>query len=212
MAGREALESFIEKWRASWPEWQVAGVFVPVREREQAWAWLALRQELVDAAWGGSDPRPGEAKLGWWVEELQGWAQGRRRHPLGIVLQPLAAPWGALALALPSLGATRVQPRREALLPFSQAVSAVSAVLAPEARPTPPEAITSGLLAQRLVEGEPGDAAALLRDWPSLQHAPRLERVHAALLQSRLRAKGQGHAGTPPRWRSLLTAWRAARG
>ena len=48
-----------------WPEWHVAEVFVPRRAaRTGASAWFALRQELTDAAWGGSDPRPGEAKLG----------------------------------------------------------------------------------------------------------------------------------------------------
>ena len=63
MSDAEALAGFTSKWRARWPEWRVAEVFVPAAERERAVAWFALRQELADAAWAGSGPRPGEAKL-----------------------------------------------------------------------------------------------------------------------------------------------------
>ncbi|HEU0307199.1 MAG TPA: phytoene/squalene synthase family protein, partial [Lysobacter sp.] len=93
MSDREAIGSFIDKWRARWPEWTVAEVFVPREQRDSTLAWMALLQELTDAAWGGSDPRPGEAKLGWWAEELQGWSRGIRRHPLGQVLQKFPVPW-----------------------------------------------------------------------------------------------------------------------
>src|SRR5262245_47654992 len=107
----EAVESFIDKWRARWPEWTVAQVFVPAAQRPVATAWASLLQELTDAAWGGSDARPGEAKLAWWGEELQGWVQGRRRHPLGAVLQRLPAPWAQLAASLPALRESRERPR-----------------------------------------------------------------------------------------------------
>src|SRR3546814_14584469 len=50
------------------------------------------------------------AKLAWWNEELQGWAKGARRHPLGAVLQPLSAPWTPLAASLLSLQASRERP------------------------------------------------------------------------------------------------------
>ena len=59
MSDVDSLAGFTEKWRARWPEWRVAEVFVPVEQRERAIAWFALRQELADAAWGGNDPRPG---------------------------------------------------------------------------------------------------------------------------------------------------------
>lgn len=88
----QALQDFAGKWRARWPEWSVAEVFVPRAQRGVAVAWAALQQELTDAAWGGTDALPGEAKLGWWMEELQGWRQGRRRHPLGLALQRQDAP------------------------------------------------------------------------------------------------------------------------
>src|SRR5690606_14891514 len=79
-----SLEAFLDKWRARWPEWRIAEVFVPAPRRPATLAWLGLRQELADAAWGGADPRPGAAKLAWWSDELRGWASGRRRHPLGL--------------------------------------------------------------------------------------------------------------------------------
>src|SRR5688572_15525503 len=112
----EALGNFTDKWRARWPEWSVAEVFVPGDQRETVLAWMSLLQELTDAAWGGSDPRPGEAKLGWWLEELQGWSRGIRRHPLGQVVQKLPVPWPRLAGSLPQLRDSRERPvdRQEA--------------------------------------------------------------------------------------------------
>ncbi|MGH8077757.1 MAG: phytoene/squalene synthase family protein, partial [Lysobacter sp.] len=125
----DALETFIGKWRARWPEWSVAEVFVPPAQRTVALAWASLQQELTDAAWSGSDPRPGEAKLAWWQEELQGWALGRRRHPLGITLQRQPAPWAALAAALPTLRESRERPLDSAtafaqLMPLATAAAA----------------------------------------------------------------------------------------
>ena len=130
----EALDSFIGKWRARWPEWSVAEVFVPRAQRAVALAWASLQQELTDAAWDGSDARPGEAKLLWWREELQGWALGRRRHPLGILLQHLPAPWAVLAAALPTLRASRERPRDASeafsqLLPLATAAASIEQAL-----------------------------------------------------------------------------------
>src|SRR5512141_2186426 len=93
----QSASAFADKWRQRWPEWRIAEVFIAPAQRELAIAWFALRQELLDAAWAGSDPRPGEAKLAWWAEELDGWSRGRRRHPLGLTLQRHAAPWSQLA-------------------------------------------------------------------------------------------------------------------
>ena len=107
MSDQAALEAFLDKWRARWPEWRSAEVFVPAPQRAATLAWLALRQELADAAWDGADPRPGAAKLAWWGDELNGWANGRRRHPLGMALQRIPAPWDALASSLPALGVSQ---------------------------------------------------------------------------------------------------------
>src|SRR3546814_645464 len=96
----KTADEFTAKWRTRWPEWSIGMVFLPDAQRETAFAWFALVQELTDAAWSGADATPGLAKLAWWNEELQGWAKGARRHPLGAVLQPLSAPWTPLAASL----------------------------------------------------------------------------------------------------------------
>ena len=93
-------------WREHWPEWSVAEAFVPEEQREVASAWFALRHELTEATWAGG-PAPGEAKLAWWREELQGWAKGARRHPLGSVLQKQPVPWILLADSIPALFTSR---------------------------------------------------------------------------------------------------------
>ena len=236
-------DSFVGKWRARWPEWQVAEVFIPAPTRERVLSWLALRQELLDAAWAGADARPGEAKLGWWAEELQGWSQGRRRHPLGATLQALPAPWVRLAAALPVLAAARertvdLEQARGALGPFAAIVAEVDAAVAGSAQSAASadavNAIATYLLAQRTVQadehavplsvrarlGIDADsrqaasawAAELLQAWPGAQ-GTRAGRVHAGLLRERLRSLAAGRESLQPsRWRTLLAAWRAARG
>ena len=129
-----APAEFIAKWREHWPEWSVAETFVPEDQREVASAWFALRHELTEAAWAGEDPRPGEAKLAWWREELQGWAQGRRRHPLGSVLQQQPVPWILLADSIPALFASRgtaPDPDQAAirLEPFAEGVAGIGVTL-----------------------------------------------------------------------------------
>ena len=130
-----APAEFIAKWREHWPEWSVAEAFVPEEQREVASAWFALRHELTEATWAGEDPRPGEAKLAWWREELQGWAKGARRHPLGSVLQKQPVPWILLADSIPALFASRgsaPDPDQAAirLEPFAEGVASVAALQA----------------------------------------------------------------------------------
>lgn len=219
-------DDFVAKWRARWPEWQVAEAFLPVATRAAWLAWFALRQELADAAWAGADPRPGEAKLAWWAEELQGWTQGRRRHPLGAGLQSLPAPWARLAAALPALAVVRerttgLAEADAAMAPFAAAVAAVDLVLSDGILdhgmdPATVAAIASGLLGQRALAGGDGTTVAwrqdLLRQWPSPQGV-RAERIMAALVHGRLRLAVAGaESGRPlPRWRVPMLAWRAAR-
>ena len=237
-----SLSSFLDKWRARWPEWSVASVFVPAPQRELAAAWFALRNELADAAWAGQDPRPGEAKLAWWAEELHGWSAGRRRHPLGQALQRQSAPWASLSASLPSLLASRERAAdaHEAfamLEPYAEAVAGVAAALFSGATtPAPPRSAVIGLLAERVLAGgdataplqvlarlqldNPPQAAArawgreLLQHWPAPHEGAAPGRVHAAMVRERLRAfiAGADPARPRPDWRTLLTAWRAARG
>jgi len=232
MSDPEAIDSFIDKWRARWPEWSVAEVFIPGGQRETALAWMSLLQELTDAAWGGSDPRPGEAKLGWWVEELQGWSRGIRRHPLGQVLQKFPAPWTQLAAALPRLHESRERPVDAAeafaqVRPFATAAAAIEQQLF-EGSAEAGETIAANLLHMRLAH-HPADAAPLqavarageggaIAEWtrqlakaqaPSVSVA-RPRRVLGALAWARLR---RGEPVQPvPALRAVWIAWRAARG
>lgn len=215
--------AFVAKWRGAWPEWGVVEGFVPVAEREPGTAWQALQFELQEAAWGGADARPGEAKLAWWSEELAGWAQGRRRHPLGAVLQRRATRWSELAMALPSLAATRTRPAsgddaRASLAPVASAVASIESELL--GGRTDAQAVAAGWLHARLAR-HPADAVpldqpdasawarTLARGWPRATGAPATRRIELALARSRL---ARGDASTP---RSPLAAlwagWRAAR-
>lgn len=207
-----AADSFIAKWRARWPEWAVAEVFVPAAQREIAVAWFALLQELTDAAWAGEDPTPGIAKLAWWQEELQGWAKGIRRHPLGALLPRQQVPWQALASALPTLRATRTPQETAtaiaALEPFAEAVAAVEHALLAEPPAQAPQKLAG--IAANLLATHPywlshaAEASVLDAQWPA-QGCARPRRIFAALARSRLK-----HGPRPP-WRALWTAWSAAR-
>jgi len=217
VSDREALDAFLGKWRERWPEWRIAEAFLPAPRREATLAWLALRQELADAAWQGADPRPGAAKLAWWSDELRGWAQGRRRHPLGLALQREPAPWEALGLAVPALAALREAPHADAadaaLAPFAAAAVACSAAIAGE--PAPAEAaaqrdgaLAAGLRAMRALAATP--AASPLPAGPRHRAGTRADRIFAALAHERLRAQAAGRAAASP-WRTLWAAWRAGR-
>lgn len=232
----EALAGFIGKWHARWPEWAVVEAFVAKPHRPTALAWAALQQELTDAAWGGQDPRPGELKLAWWQEELHGWTAGRRRHPLGSVLQRLDAPWTTLAAALPGLPASRERSRDPdeavaTLRGFAAAVAAIDVQLFGADRQPGAESdvivVASTLLATRAIQ--PGSAHVPLsvlaacaaaaapvswrdhvaRNWPRHAASTRPRRLWAALARARL---GQPDPAAPlPSWRALATGWRGAR-
>jgi len=235
----ESATAFADKWQQRWPEWRIAEVFIVPPQRELALAWFALRQELLDAAWGGSDPRPGEAKLAWWAEELDGWARGRRRHPLGIALQRHAAPWSQLATAAASLPATRdaasdSDAAAAALTPFAQAAATIDSVLFAVAQPALATDAVPGLLAEKVflladaaaplqVRARLGAATAehaiarawatdLLRD-DQRPAGSRPARMLAALERQRLQRFAQGGPllQAVPRWASLWATWRAAR-
>lgn len=229
-------EGFVAKWRERWPEWPLAEVFIAPAQRPVALAWAALQQELLDAAWGGHDARPGELKLAWWMEELQGWTQGRRRHPLGRVLQRQPAPWAALAAALPALGRSRERPldADDAFAALESVARAVAGIEASLFDPPPTASsdaavplVTATWLATRtrmgddaavplaLLEpdGTPGgglDAwrSTLRSRWPEARGGvPRVRRVWAALARARLDSKDAAPAAP----RVLWSAWRAAR-
>ncbi len=224
MSDSASIDSFIDKWRARWPEWNVLSAFVPAAQRQRLWAWMSLLQELGDAAWAGSDPTPGLAKLAWWQEELRGWARGARRHPLGETLQKLDAPWETLANALRALPASRADaaPAEDvaALLPLAAAILACEAALfgdsgasanAVETRDGVP--MLCVLRGERaLAQGDRDAARTLSRGWPGVQ-ATRPRRLQNLLLRHRLQAFAEGAEPRPPGpLRLLFAGWRAARG
>lgn len=147
MTSETDLDDFLQKWRAAWPEWPLAQVFVPEAQRAVAEAWLALRLEWVEAAWGGEDPTPGFAKLAWWQDELRGWQKGARRHPLGRVLQRAPAPWARLADSLEALRAARtpvlsgdIEAAATALSPAAVCIAACERALSLDGRMEPGDA------------------------------------------------------------------------
>lgn len=213
-----AFDSFIDKWRQRWPEWALLAVFVPEAQRGRVAAWFALLQELRDAAWSGSDPAPGLAKLAWWQEELRGWSRGARRHPLGEALQRLDAPWGGLASSLSALPATRAPVSdaddTSALAGFATAVLACEASLFEGPMPSAPDvaALTASARIERALEqGDRPPAQSLLPVAGKSMTRPR--RLQQVILAQRLRllASGGGRARMPA-LRLLFAGWRAARG
>ncbi|SDQ23850.1 phytoene/squalene synthase family protein [Pseudoxanthomonas sp. CF125] len=237
MTDSTALDSFLDKWRARWPEWRVVEVFVPVAQRQLAVAWFALLQEFTDAMNIAGDPLPADAKLAWWGEELRDWSRQRSRHPLGRVLEPSRAPWFELAETLPVLIRLRERPQDpaaafELVRPLATAVANVESVLFGTAAVVGQPLVRSigaQWLATRL-EGA-GDAAVpvhsgsqtdlfqhgwsqeLLEQWPVRNGGAVPRRLWSALARSRLRrftAAGEGSAPLSP-VRALWLGWRMAR-
>jgi hypothetical protein len=236
-AGLGEAAAFVGKHRARWPEWEIAAVYLPPAQRPLAAAWLALLQELGDAAWGGEDPTPGQAKLAWWQEELQGWSAGRRRHPLGRALLPHGPiPWAALAAGLPALAASHERPADSTAAislpgPFAVAAAEVeAALLGAGAAAASSGDLASALLSERLLhhraqavplqlQAQFGAAAAaawanaLLSSWPRGTPVARARRLQAMLQRARLRQLASGVEAPAPlsRWSTLWRGWRAAR-
>lgn len=207
MSDCDAFDAFTAKWRARWPEWALADVFVPNAQRDAAVAWWALLDEWAEAAWGGSDPAPGLAKLAWWQDELRGWGKGARRHPLGAVLRRAPAPWAALADALPALR-TRDLPTqgidavRHALQPLGAAMTEVE--LALFGGPSADAGEVAVALATPYLPAE-----SRVAETAHSRSGSRVRRLYAALAS--LRADAYAGSRAIPRWRVLLAAWRAAR-
>jgi len=222
-----ALAGFVAKWEARWPEWVAAEPFIVPEHRERARAWFALRDELLDAAWAGDDARPGDAKLGWWAEELDGWSSGARRHPLGTVLQKVPAPWSNLAACLPALRASRERPRDLdqalfALEPYAEALAGIAQHLFASESPAPARNVVVSLLAERVLRlpdaSTPlgdldirGWATGLLAQWPPPGDGTRPGRIHAAIVRARLLRYTAGRRPVLSRLAALPVAWRAAR-
>lgn len=216
MSEREAFDGFVDKWRLRWPEWTIAEIFIAPTQRELALAWFALLQEFADATWSGDDPAPGLAKLAWWQEELRGWRKAAHRHPLGRVLQPVRAPWDALADALPDLRVRGdiegdlavLQARLERL---GRAIAGVEAELFDDEAAVAASSAIAAFVAEHVAARGHAEAAEALRDALS-RAGSRPRRLATAMLRGRLAEVVRGRPWAPvPRWRMLWRAWGAAR-
>jgi len=231
MSDSTALDSFLDKWRARWPEWRSAEIFVLPPHRRVCVAWFALLQEFEDAMNIAGDPLPADAKLAWWGQELRDWAGHRSRHPLGRILEPQAAPWESLADTLPDLIAARETSADPAqafghLRAYAAAVVAVeNALMAGQSGESAIQAVVAQTLYARAAAL--GDAAlwatpapgqdtaeALLGRWPAPSEAARERRLWSALARQRLQRRGSDGSAAPMAspLRLLLASWRAARG
>ncbi|KAB7764891.1 phytoene synthase [Xanthomonas maliensis] len=227
MSHSSALDSFLDKWRSRWPEWAVAEPFVPSSQRPLAVAWFALLQEWEDIMNIAGDPLPADAKLAWWQQELRDWSGQRSRHPLGRVLEPVRAPWAALAETLPAVQAARSTPATlaqalQTLQPFAEAVIAVEAVLFERRAPGEARVVAVQWLDAR--QRAAGEAAApagigsadwrqqLLRAWPGKPALARPHRVWSRLARLRLRRELAGKPAYAPPLQQLWHSWRAASG
>lgn len=219
-----SLDSFIDKWRLRWPEWGLLSVFVPSSGRARLGAWMALLQELREAAWGGRDPTPGLAKLAWWQEELRGWERGARRHPLGEALQRLDAHWDLLGRSLAALPGTRAPDApgadEAALRTFAAGMLACEADLFDGGEPRQEDLALAvhALRAERaLVQGDDADLSAprLRQPLERIRQGTALTRprkLQHAILAERLRLLATGRApGRTSSLRLLLAGWKAAR-
>ena len=213
---RDEAAGFIAKWRTRWPEWALAMVFVPAAQRDVVEAWFTLLQELTDAAWAGSDPTPGLAKLAWWQDELGGWEKGARRHPLGGVLQPLHAPWRTLGLGLPALRAMRgdddgglpmAMPAADGRV-FAEAVAACEAALfGGRADAAAVAAVMATLAGERQLSGRQAPGGSTPEAVVAVRAGTRPRGIQLALLQAR---QVRPERAVPP-LRVLAAAWRGAR-
>ncbi|AXM13866.1 phytoene/squalene synthase family protein [Xanthomonas oryzae pv. oryzae] len=227
MSQSSALDSFLDKWRTRWPEWSVAEPFIPQLQRPLAAAWFALLQEWEDIMNIAGDPLPADAKLAWWQQELRDWSNQRSRHPLGRVLEPVRAPWAALADTLPAMQTARVQPQSlqqalGTLHAFAEAVVAIEAVLFARTQPGDGAAVAVQWLdARQRVAGDsaaPGGVATaawriqLLQAWPRKVALARPHRVWSRLARLRLQRALSGRTAYPPPLQQVWHSWRAASG
>src|SRR5690606_31253491 len=144
---------------------------------------------------------------------LRSWQDRRSRHPLGRMLEPVAAPWAQLGDALPGLTQARSlddepQAAFDALRGYGEAVAAIEAVLLGKSPPA--DAIIAQMLAQRLGERlrvqDSSDAESNVREaarrqatdllsrWPAPSAASAERRMFARLARGRL--EGWARKGT----------------
>jgi hypothetical protein len=99
-----AFQAFLDKWLQAEPEARLLRLFVPAARLPEVEPLLVLLHELESTAFD-LDPRPAEAKLAWWGDELEHWRRGLARHPITRSMPPTNARATAAVLALPAAAA-----------------------------------------------------------------------------------------------------------
>jgi len=221
------------KWLQRWPQWPILEHFIETPQREISVAWFSLLQEYEDIFNITGDSTPADAKLAWWVEELHDWSRQRSRHPLGKILQPLSAPWSALADGLPELINARKQANdsqhAHALLHvFACRVAEIeNALFNPQSNQINKlESVSQTIISQLLAQRSQSMGAAalplafnqlqtwqqtLLDQWPIHRHNPRPRRLYASLARLHLKAQLSKKAHRVHPLQVLWHGWRCAR-
>jgi hypothetical protein len=137
----DEADSYVADWFARDPGSEIGQRFCPPAQRRVFALWGALLEQLEQARFDIAEPGVAQAKLGWWLEDLQHGAAGHARHPLGHAFFAEAAAgavaparWVALARASAAHGDSGVVPSRvEDLLDvdreWAEAVAAIESDL-----------------------------------------------------------------------------------
>lgn len=159
MIPEQALEPFVRKWLALWPEQAVLDVFIPESQKPAAHAWGSLLFELHECAFGLEHDPVREQKSLWWSQELQDAERGSARHPVTQALQRFPGAYGELAL--PLLNLAQQAPFRAAdrgalagsLRPFAEVIARIEQGLFGGGEFSHPDTVTAQLLVMRLPHG-----------------------------------------------------------
>ena len=159
MSPEQALEPFVRKWLAFWPEQAVLDVFTPERHKATSRAWGSLLFELHACAFSLEHDPVREQKSLWWSQELRAAEQGSAKHPITQALQGHPAAYGGLAaqlLRLAQQAPIRAGDRNAlaaVLTPFADAVVRVEQDLFGGEGSSPPDSVSAQLLVMRLPHG-----------------------------------------------------------
>ena len=134
-AAEGAFASYLEKWLEAEPEARLMRLFVPAARAPGTAATLVMLHELESAAFA-LEPRPAQAKLAWWQEELRRHGEGAPRHPITLALGP--TPGDASLAPLPAATARWLE--LDAVPAFGQWLAFASSLAEAQARALVPAA------------------------------------------------------------------------
>lgn len=196
----DEAESYVADWFAREPGSEIGQRFCPPAQRRRFALWGALLEQLEQARFDIAEPGVAQAKLGWWLEDLQHGAAGHARHPLGHAFfaegagrDVAPARWTALARAATERGEGGAAPSRvEDLLHgdrvWAEAVAAIETELFRHPSPAVAVAISN-----------------CLRRWPA-SGTPSPEWRWPLQLLARHQARVEDFASSPPRPSALAVA------